>query len=411
MPSSNVALRIAAFPLIVAAGVMVFAFWPGTASPSADPHVETKFPSISVVRADTGAIASRVRVTGTLVARSLSMVRVELDGARVVELAAEVGDVVAKGDLLARLDGTTIEIERQGNEARLNRANAAIDQAQSAIEDAEAAHERSRSDLERARKLSAKGVVSDATLEEKIYSERSTGSALEAARHGLRLAKADRDILLSERRDIETRLAWTTVSAPVDGLVLQRNINFGSPAARSGDDLFVIADHGTVEMEGRIPQMDLARIGQGAAAEIHVPGYRQAFAGTVRLIKPELTSAGRMGIVRIALEADVPLPIGAFARGEVVVGHHAAVLVPSSAVISKDGRAEVYVVEGDVVHPRAVATGLRSGEMVEIVSGLDAGETVVLKSARFLDDGDRIEPVDSLAGIASAGAVSMAAGE
>ncbi|MEW5423444.1 efflux RND transporter periplasmic adaptor subunit [Amorphus sp. 3PC139-8] len=411
MLSLKTALRLAALPTTVVVGAMAFALLPGPASPSADPVATPSLPAISVVQAGAGEIADRVRVTGSLVAQRLSVVRAELDGARVTELAVEVGDVVEKGDLLARLDDTMIEIERQRNAAQLGRADAAIDQARSAIEDADAAHERAASALQRARSLSTKGVVSDATLEDKLYDERSTASSLEAARHGLRLARADRDILLGDRHDIETRLARTTVSAPVGGLVLQRKVEVGSLAAQSGSDLFVIAENGTIELEGRVPQADLARIRRGASAEIRVPGYSEAFSGTLRLVEPQLTAEGRMGVVRIALRTDLRLPVGAFARGDVVVGNRTAVLLPSSAIVELDGRSQVFVVEDDVVRPRAVETGLRSGGIVEIVSGVGAGESVVLKSGRFLNAGDRIEPIVTDYDALSSGVISVASEE
>lgn len=366
---------------------------PGAVAANGAP--EPGIPAVSVVLARTGEIASTIRVAGTLVPLHEVAVTVDLDGgARVTEILAEAGDEVLQGQALARLDDATIRIELDANAARLERAEAAIAQARSQIADATVAEKEARSSLERGRRLAQRDVIASAALEQLTYAAERAASTLDIQRQSLRLAEADRAILLAERLEIETRLERTTVRAPVAGRILRRSARVGAFVGSDSADLFVIAEAGSIEVEAQVPQMDFLRIPEGAPVEISVPGTATTFAGRVRLIEPAMQAAGRHGVVRIAVDAGAGLPTGAFVRGAVDAGRRHAILLPASAIQSVDGRPLVQVVEDGVVQSRAVTTGLRSGDLVEIMSGIGAGEAVVLRAGSFLGHGDRVHPVD-----------------
>ena len=357
-------------------------------------EAEDRPPAVSVVVARAGNLTERVRIVGTLVAREESVVKVDLDDVRIVSVEAEIGDIVRRGDVLARLDATLITIERSANAARLARAEAAIAQAQSQIDDADLAHEQARSDMQRSQQLRAKGFAAEETLEARQTVLKRAASALDLARQSLRVATADRQIIVSEGEEIAARLARTVITAPTDGLVLRRTAKVGALTAASGDPLFAIAENGEIELDAEVPESDFVRMAIGQVASISMSGEGAEIAGRVRLLSPETQAGSRLGRARISLTPTRALVIGAFARGDLEVERRDGVFLPATAVQSSDGRAMAQIVEDGVVTFRPVATGLRTAGMVEIRSGVLAGERVVLRAGNFLSAGDRVSPLD-----------------
>ena len=237
--------------------------------------------------------------------------------------------------------------------------------------------------------------MADEALEEKTYAAERGGATLAIARQALQLAEADRAILLSERSDIEMRIARTEVRAPVAGRILKRTGKVGALAGSAGGELFLIASGGEIELEGEVPQVDFMRIPAGASVEISIAGRTRPISGRVRRSDPGLRADTRMGVLRISLEAEEGLPVGAFARGEIEVARRRSVLLPSSALILSEEGVVVQLVEDGVVRSRTVEVGLRSGDLVEILSGVEAGEAIVLKAGSFVSPGDRIAASDA----------------
>ncbi len=310
-------------------------------------------------------------------------------------MLGEVGDDVAAGEILARLDDESIRIELDVNAAKLDRAQAAILQARAQIADATVAQEEAMSSLARGRKLREKGVAAADSLERLTYAASRAATTLDIQRQNLSLAEADQTILSTERREIENRRMQTLVRAPVAGRILSRSAKVGALVESGSTELFSIAEAGEIEVAAEVPQMDFLKIPAGAAATLAVPGLETPLHGVVRLLEPAMQATGRNGRLRLAITTDAgkPLPTGAFARGEVEVERHGAVLLPTSAVETNDGQAVIQIVENGVVASRAATIGMRSGDLVEIVSGVRDGETIVLKAGNFLADGDRIRPV------------------
>lgn len=352
-------------------------------------------PAVSVVTARSGILIDRIRVVGTLVAREESIAKVDLDDIRIVAVEAEAGDIVRRGDVLARLDPTLITIEQGANAARLARADAVIAQVESQIDDAELAHAQAGADMERSRKLRAKGFAAEETFEARQTALKRAVSALALARQSLGVAEADRQIIVAESQEIEARLARTLILAPTDGLILRRSAKVGALTAASGEALFVIARDGEIELDAEVPEADLARLAAGQMAALTVAGQARTISGRVRLLAPEMQAGNRLGRVRISLTSGNGLTVGAFARGEVEIERHGGVYLPPTAVLSRDGQVAVQVVAGGSVGLRHVETGLDTAGRVEILAGLAVGEIVVLRAGNFLVAGDPVSPVET----------------
>jgi HlyD family secretion protein len=103
--------------------------------------------------------------------------------------------------------------------------------------------------------------------------------------------------------------------------------------------------------------------------------------------------ASRLGSIRIALKPGSPVRAGNFARGEIELVRREGVAVPVSAVLYAGADAFLQCVEGGKVETRTVTLGTRTDDMVEIASGLSAGEEVVSRAGTFVADGDLVTPV------------------
>ncbi|MCX8280024.1 efflux RND transporter periplasmic adaptor subunit [Phyllobacterium sp. 0TCS1.6C] len=353
-------------------------------------------PAVTVVAAVSGELAQTVRVVGTIVARDEVLVHADLDsdnGAKIVEILAEVGDRIRSGQLLARLDSSRIEIELRQSDARFARAEVAIRQATSQVEDARTVERQARSNHDRSTRLKAKGAVSNQSVEDSETALIRAVSAVELAEQGLELAKADWQLAEAERQNVRLRLDQTRIIAPSDGVVIRRPAQLGAIASSSTGPLFALARDGEVELNGEIAQREFSLVQTNAAAQVEFLDGRPPVDGSVRLKSAELTAGNRLGQIRISLFEHPDIAIGAFARANVIVRQRHGVIVPDASVVGADGSYRVQVIADGKVRAREVTVALRTDGLVQLSSGLASGEAVVLKGDNFLKEGDAVTPV------------------
>ncbi len=372
-------------------------FGPLVCSPSRAAEPDVALPVVSTVTPAPRELVERTLVSGTLVPRDEVLVAPEVDGLRVTEVLAEEGDRVAKGQVLARLSREMLDTQVSQNVATVDRAQAAVLQAGSTIDQAQASAVEAKADLDRAQNLIRSGNATQATLEQRVSASKNADGRLAAARSGLEISKADLAQAKAQRDELDLRLARTEVKAPVDGIVSRRTARVGATASSSGEPLFRLIAHGTVELEGEVTEFGLGRLHVAAPALVDVGGAASV-AGRVRAIYPEVDRATRLGKVRITLDPDPALHIGAFARGTVELARHRGLAVPLSALqYGEGGDTTLLVVADGRVAERKVHTGLTADGFVEVVDGLADGETVVARAGSFLRDGDavRVAPAPS----------------
>lgn len=362
--------------------------------PKAGQQKDEPATAVSVVTARVGRLQESVLVTGTLVARQEIIISPEIEGLRVVELLAEEGDRVTKGQILARLEQETLKLQLAQNDATLAKSAAAIAQAKSNIISAEARRVEATNALDRAKPLKQTGVVSESTLDQRESAARTAVASLAVARDGLLVSEAELAQIQAQRRDIDWRLSRTEIRAPVAGLISRRSAKTGAVAtgASIAEPMFRMIADAQIELEADVPETDLSRLKAGQTATIVVAGSGNV-TGKIRLVSPEVDKATRQGKVRIGLGDDSALRIGSFGRGAVATRGSEGIVVPASALLYGPDGAFVQVVVAGRVETRKVMTGLAAGDAVELRSGVAAGDTVVAKSGTFLRAGDRVNPI------------------
>lgn len=288
----------------------------------------------------------------------------ELGNQRIVEVAVNVGDLVARGQVLARIAAEVAEAEHAETRA--------------GVAEAQAAYEEARLTAERARQLRDRGFYSGQQATQADAAAATAGARLDAARARLDSAAVKR--------------GKTAVTAPDAGVISARSATVGA-VVQPGQELFRLIRNGRLEWRAEVAAADLARLRPGQKARITAPGGASLEA-RVRALAPTVDPRSHTALVYLDLPADASrvASAGMYARGEFQLGDKPAMTLPQSAVLLREGFAYVFRIQGDKVVQTKVATGRRSGDRIEI-EGLAEDAQVVADGVAFLADGDVVRVV------------------
>jgi len=195
---------------------------------------------------------------------------------------------------------------------------------------------------------------------------------------------------------LQALVAQSVIKAPSDGLIMRRDAHLGEITA-VGKALFLMVRDNRLELRAQVPEVDLPLIHPGQRVEItDSTSSSYKVEGKVREVSPMLDQDMRLGTVRIDLpvsegkQAHIFKP-GNFAHATIDIGDRTPLAVPAASILSREHRSFVYVVNADnTVSTRDVKTGERVEGYAEVVSGLNPGETVVVRGAGFLKGGDLV---------------------
>jgi HlyD family secretion protein len=352
-------------------------------------------PAVSVVAAATGEVTEQIVVTGTLVAREEVQVTPEIEGLGVSEILVDEGDHVTKGQVLARLNRTSLDVQLAQFAAQLAQADATVAQAKAQVAQAQANRLLNSRALDRANALHSKGFATASTLDQAQATSSVSEAQLESASKSVDSAIASKKAIEAQRDQILWKVSRTEILAPSDGIISQRNVRMGQVGSAAGLPMFRIISGADIELEAEIPDISLPRISKGMAVSAQPAGMTEVVPGTVRLISPEIDKATRLGHVRVALKHDDRLAIGASARGTIEIGRRSGVTLPLSAVSYDKAGAFAQVVKDNLVHTQRLTIGLLGSQTAEVTSGLAAGDLVISRAGTFVRDGDRVRPMSA----------------
>jgi len=361
-----------------------------TAPARAAARAKTQEPRpVRVVAAAVGPLPRTVTVTGTLAADEEVVAGFKVAG-RVSEIAVDLGSPVRKGQVLARLDPTDFRLRVDQAEAALRQVRAglglprdgsaeSVDPEKTAlVREARAVLEEARLNRDRVARLWEKNLIArsevDASQSRLLVAESRYQAALEEIRN--------RQELLAERRSglalARQQLSDAVLSAPIDGAVRERRASVGEYLA-AGAPVFALVRVHPLRLRVAVPERDAPSVRVGQAVRVLLEGDPAAHAGRVARLSPSIQEQNRT----LTVEAEVAnregkLRPGSFARAEIVVdADRTAVMVPAPAVVTFAGLEKVFVVKDGKAVEKRIRTGRRSGDRVEILEGVAAGEAVV----------------------------------
>lgn len=308
-----------------------------------------------------------VTASGTVSAWEEVPVAAETGGLTAVAVYVDEGTYVRQGQPLVQMNDVLLRAQLQQQQAQVQLAEANV-----ARDDAA---------LDRAQQLKERGFLSQASLDTALANQRASGANLAAAR-----------ATLAQTR---TQLSQATIRAPVGGLIISRSVTKGQIIA-AGTELFRMVRDGRLELDAQVPETELALIRAGQAATVTSSEAGQT-TGSVRIVTPEVNASTRLGLARISLSPGSQLRPGMFARADIAVGDQPATTVPTGAVLYRENKPGVFVLNGDgTVHFQPI-TVLSRTEAQTAVSGVNVGVRVVVDGAGFLNEGDRVNVAQSVA--------------
>lgn len=301
--------------------------------------------------------------TGTVAAWREMPISSEANGLAIVDIRADEGDRVERGQVLVRLNQKLLLAQIEQNEA--------------AVAEAEASLANALSEQMRAHAVSS-GVISKQIIEQRETLVKTTTAKLASAR-----------AMLAETR---ARLAQTEIMAPTDAIVATCSATLGQ-VVQTGTELFRLIQDGRIEVDALVPEADLFKIFPPQSARVF-DAMGRVWDATVRLVAPVVDAKTRLGTVRIELPPDTDLKPGMFVRVEIETGGTAGLTVPLKALVWRDGRPAVFVVSDDgTAVLKTVTAGRKTDSVVEVVQGLAVGERIVIEGAGLLNDGEKVRAV------------------
>jgi membrane fusion protein, multidrug efflux system len=331
----------------------------------------------NITVASNGSIMSGPSISGTLEPEREAVLRAQVSGS-VLQTYADQGQAVNAGAVLARIDASGIQDAYTSARAGLVAARNAADVA--------------AKDLARNQKLLAAGAIAERDIDQSRRASIAAQAALEDANS--RLATA------------EKAYRSTTVTAPFSGVVSERPVSAGD-VVQPGSALFTVVDPSSMRLEASVPAEQLASIRIGVPVDFTVSGYPgRQFVGRITRINPTADPTTRQVRIYVSIpNAGRALVGGLFATGRLSTATKMGLVVPASAVDVRGSAPFVMRVRQGKVEKIQIQTGLtdKSSESIEVLSGLQAGDTLLLGAAQGITPGT---PVRVSAPVASPAANS-----
>ncbi|WP_406852935.1 efflux RND transporter periplasmic adaptor subunit [Brevundimonas sp. BH3] len=320
-------------------------------------------PSTTTVSAITTTQASLPRIvvaSGTVSAWEEVPVGAETGGLTATVVHVDEGSYVRQGQPLVQMNDVLLRAQMR--------------QQQASVQTAEANVARDDAALARAQELKEKGFLSQAALDKALADQRASAANLAAARAGL--------------AETRTRVEQAVIRAPVSGQIISRSVTRGQ-IIQQGAELFRMVRDGRLELDAQIPETDLPALAAGQSARITASQVAPT-TGTVRIVTPEVDAQTRLGIARISLAPNSGLKAGMFARAEISAGTRDATVVPTAAVLYRNNKSGVFVIEAGNKVRFVPVTVLMRDDTQTSVGDLPVGARVAVQGAGFLNDGDAV---------------------
>jgi HlyD family secretion protein len=352
-----------------------------------------------------GDVARSVVATGTI--QPITKVEVKSKASGIVEkLYVDINNKVTKGQPLAQLDQEEIQAQVDAQKAQLASAEANVTSYEANIEQDKvnaAAPDLPmyKATLDRNAEMRKEGLVSQQAYDDtnKDYLAALTRRDSARAQIGVdnaKLKQAKAQVLQNEAslKQLEEQLSYTTIVAPMDGVILSRDVEIGDAVSSIlvlGSTATLVMTEGDINqvyVQGKVDEADIAHVYMGQPARIKVESFRdRTFNGKVTKIAPLGVEKDNVTTFEVRVSIDNPggeLKANMTANAEILLDEHKGVLTVPENAVSYDAQknATVQVPDSkqkDGTRAAAVKVGLSNGSVTEILSGLTAGQQVVLQ--------------------------------
>jgi HlyD family secretion protein len=365
----------------------------------------TKFEPSQLAKADLGDIARSVVATGKV--QPITKVEVKSKASGIVtRLDVDINNHVKQGQVLAQLDQQEILDQVAAQKATLAAAESNARAAAASIQYDKVSAEAPdlpmyKNTYERNLKMSKEGVVSQQSLDDaqqKYLAAANTRdkavSQISVDSSKLRQAEAQVAQAQASLKQLEEQLGYTTVIAPMDGIILSRDVEIGDAVSSilvlgsTATLVMTVGDTTQVYVQGKVDESDIGKVYLGQAARIKVESFKdKTFQGKVTKIAPLGVEKDNVTTFEVRVSIDNPggeLKTNMTANAEILLEEHKNVLtVPEQAVLyDKDRNASVEIPDAKGKNGRRtveIKAGISNGTKTEVLAGLKSGDTVILQ--------------------------------
>jgi RND family efflux transporter MFP subunit len=342
-------------------------------------------PAVLVTKLKQGKVGGHIELPATVQAFDQTPIYARTSG-YVKARYADIGDHVRKGQLLAEID------DPQTAQA-LMQARASLLQMKAQLQQAEANAKLSKVTNERWQSLQKEGVVAQQDADQRLAQANADIANVAAANANIAAGEAN-------VRSLSEQASFARVVAPFDGVILSRGIDRGSlissGSQNSVTEMFAIGQASVVRVFTNVPQSSAVGIAKGHLARVvfrELPG--RIYTGKVERTSQSIDTNTRTLLVEVDLKNDGRILPGMYAivSFDLPSGAGAPVLLPANAlVIRMAGPQAVVIDSNNVARFRSIVLGRDLGTETEVVTGLEAGDTVVLSPGDAVTDGAKVQP-------------------
>ncbi|MDH5323919.1 MAG: efflux RND transporter periplasmic adaptor subunit [Gammaproteobacteria bacterium] len=315
-------------------------------------------PAVVVAAAQNRDMAPVTWVSGTVISRNEARLAAEVSGR--LQQVAEVGRRVVEGKAVARIDNVMVKLR--------------LDEARAAVEREKARLEFLREEMKRLQRLAKQNNTAKTRLEQ-------TRSDREVARNDLEIARARLQLAQEE-------LSRHVIRAPFSGVIAERFMHPGERAA-VGDDIVHLIDPEAIEVQARVPISTLGFLQEGSTLEMKADSGTLV-QGTVRTLVPVGDRRSRL------LDLRVEFPKGNFRVGQPLrvalptAQARTVMAIPRDALVLRRDGTSVFRIHEGKAEKLSVSTGIASGEFIEVIGNVNAGDQVVIRGGERLRPGQAV---------------------
>ena len=361
--------------VLISAGAMVLSGCESKPAPA--PATTPTVTGLNVAQADTRLVPNSTRAMGTVHAKESAILSSQTTG-RITAVTVREGDAVRAGQVLVTLDNAQAHFD-------VERSKAAVASSDEAVKGAENEAALAASTLKRYEILRDHKAVSPQEFDEVQRRAQGAAARVDAARAQTLALKADES-------GAGTVAAYGRIVAPFSGVVTARHVDPGA-MAMPGIPLLEVEQAGTLQLATSVDESLVKTLQKGMAIPVQIAALTMpSVTGHVAEIDPAGDPGSHSFVVKIDLPASPGLRSGMFGSAAIGSSNHAVLLVPASAIVTHGSLNAVWVLDAShIASLRYVTVGSSFGSDVEVLSGLSAGETVVLSPADRELGGSRIE--------------------
>ena len=320
----------------------------------------------------------------------------------VQELLVDYGSRVTKGQLMAVLEIPELRVQLKQDEAASDNANQAVSHAEQEVKRLEAQHVPVHAQAERLANVVKNGIpglVAQQEIDDARGKDLALEAQVEAGRSGLQAAKSQLDEARAKRERDGVLFEYARITAPFDGVVTQRYANqgalmqAGTSSSTQAMPLVRLSEDDVFRLVIPVPETYVKYIRIGDPVQVRVTSLDKVLTGTVKRFSADVSADTRTMHTEVELRnpSHILMP-GLYAEATLTLDRKAAALVlPLQAVSQANGQATVFLVDaGNTLQERKITVGLQTPTDIEIVSGLNQGDRVVISDRSGLKTGMQV---------------------